>query len=414
MRITMQKAESLTREQMREFLAASEELDFALARRTEIYDLVERTLRRQCYLELTKKDKGVVRRYLAKLSGRSLPQITRLIRQYRQSGAVRVSQPRRRRFPTRYTADDIALLAAVDAAHEGLSGPAVRHILWREYTVYNKAAYQRLASISASHIYNLRRTAAYRQHHVHHTKTRSRGVSIGERRKPDPRGQPGYLRVDTVHQGDTPTRPGLYHINAVDTLTQWQVVGCCETISEAHLIPILEAILHQFPFLVRGFHSDNGSEFLNHRVEKLLHKLLVGEFTKSRAHRTTDNALVEGKNGAVLRKHIGHEPIAACHAAELQRFYTAEFNSYLNYHRPCGFATVEVGDNGKRRRRYRLQDYRTPYEKLLSLDNWESHLKPGIRAAFLEQQARRMSDTECALRMQQRKRKLLAGCRSRW
>ena len=387
MRITMQKAESLTREQMREFLAASEELDFALARRTEIYDLVERTLRRQRYLELTKKDKGVVRRYLAKLSGRSLPQITRLIRQYRQSGAVRVSQPRRRRFPTRYTADDIALLAAVDAAHEGLSGPAVRHILWREYTVYNKAAYQRLASISASHIYNLRRTAAYRQHHVHHTKTRSRGVSIGERRKPDPRGQPGYLRVDTVHQGDTPTRPGLYHINAVDTLTQWQVVGCCETISEAHLIPVLEAILHQFPFLVRGFHSDNGSEFLNHRVEKLLHKLLVGEFTKSRAHRTTDNALVEGKNGAVLRKHIGHEPIAACHAAELQRFYTAEFNSYLNYHRPCGFATVEVGDNGKRRRRCRLQDYRTPYEKLLSLDNWESHLKPGIRAARVSRAA---------------------------
>ena len=122
----MQKAESLTLEQMREFLAASEELDLALARRTEIYDLVERTLRKQRYLELTKKDKGVVRRYLAKLSGRSLPQITRLIRQYRQSGAVRVSQPRRRRFPTRYTADDIALLAAVDAAHEGLSGPAVR------------------------------------------------------------------------------------------------------------------------------------------------------------------------------------------------------------------------------------------------------------------------------------------------
>ena len=207
MRITMQKAESLTREQMREFLAASEELDFALARRTEIYDLVGRTLRRQRYLELTKKDKGVVRRYLAKLSGRSLPQITRLIRQYRQSGAVRVSQPRRRRFPTRYTADDIALLAAVDAAHEGLSGPAVRHILWREYTVYNKAAYQRLASISASHIYNLRRTAAYRQHHVHHTKTRSRGVSIGERRKPDPRGQPGYLRRHGA-SGRHPDAPG--------------------------------------------------------------------------------------------------------------------------------------------------------------------------------------------------------------
>ena len=180
------------------------------------------------------------------------------------------------------------------------------------------------------------------------------------------------------------------------------------------MIPVLEAILHQFPFRVRGFHSDNGSEFLNRRVEKLLNKLLVSEFTKSRAHRTTDNALVEGKNGAVVRKHIGHEPIAAEHATELQRFYTAHFNPYLNYHRPCGFATLEVSDNGKRRRRYRLEDYRTPYEKLLSLDEWEDHLKEGISSALLEQQARRMSDTECALRMQAIKRKLLAQCRSRW
>ena len=415
MQVTMQHAERLTLAERREFLAASNTRSFAGAGRRQIYGLVEHTWRAQQYLGLAKKDKGIVRRYLAKISGRNLPQITRLIRCYRQSGAVKPAAPRRRhRFPTRYTRADIALVATVDAAHEGLSGPALRHILEREYKVYGKAEYQRLASLSASHIYNLRRTAVYREHHVHHTKTRARGVSIGERRKPDPRGQPGYLRVDTVHQGDTETHHGLYHINAVDTVTQWQVVGCCETISEAHLIPVVEAMLHQFPFRIRGFHSDNGSEFLNHRVEKLLNKLLVTEFTKSRAHRTTDNALVEGKNGAVVRKHIGHEPIAAEHAGELQRFYTAHFNPYLNYHRPCGFATVEVGDNGKRQCRYRLEDYRTPYEKLLSLDEWEDHLKEGIRAAFIEQQAQRLSDTECALRMQAVKRKLLAQCRSRW
>ena len=414
MQVTMQDTERLTLAEMREFVAASDTLSFAGTGRKQIYGLLEGVLRAQNYLALSKKDKGIAGRYLIKISGLSVAQITRLIARWRDQGVIQPRSSPRHRFPRRYTAGDIKLLAETDAAHEGLSAPAVRRILEREHEVYGRTGYERLSSISASHIYNLRRTRAYREHHVHHTKTRASAVHIGERRKPQPCGKPGYLRVDTVHQGDTPTRPGLYHINAVDTLTQWQVVGCCETISEAHLIPVLEAILHQFPFLVRGFHSDNGSEFLNHRVEKLMHKLLVGEFTKSRAHRTTDNALVEGKNGAVLRKHIGHEPIAACHAAELQRFYTAEFNSYLNYHRPCGFATVEVGDNGKRRRRYRLQDYRTPYEKLLSLDNWESHLKPGIRAAFLEQQARRMSDTECALRMQQRKRKLLAGCRSRW
>ena len=410
----MQHAQRLTLEEMEEFVSSSSSLSFTGADRKEIYGLVEGALRARHYQQLSKKDKGVVRRYLAKVSGRSRAQITRLISRYRQKGVVQPSKFRRHRFARRYTAEDIALLAAADAAHEGLSGPALRHVLEREYRVYGNQQYQRLASISASHIYNLRRTAAYRRHHLHHSKTRPRAVGIGERRRPDPRGRPGYLRVDTVHQGDTDTRKGLYHLNAVDTVTQWQVVGCCETISEAHLIPVLEAILHQFPFRIRGFHSDNGSEFLNRRVAKLLNKLLVGEFTKSRPHRTTDNALVEGKNGAVVRKHIGHEPIAAEHAAEFQRFYTACFNPYLNYHRPCGFATVEVLGNGKRRRRYRLQDYRTPYEKLLCLDNWEQHLKAGINSAMLEQQALRMSDTACARNMQQAKLKLLAQCRSRW
>jgi hypothetical protein len=410
----MRDAHRLSPAEMREFLASSGSLSFGGAGRKQIYALVERTLQAQSYWGLSKKDKGVVRRYLAKLSGRSLPQITRLIRRYRQRGAVPLGKPRRHRFPRRYSAEDIALLAATDAAHEGLSGPSLRRILWREFHVYGKNEYLRLAAISASHIYNLRRSAAYRRHHLHLHKTRARAVSIAERRRPDPRGQPGYLRVDTVHQGDTATHRGPYHLNAVDTVTQWQVVGCCSTISEADLLPVLEAMLHQFPFRIRGFHSDNGSEFLNHRVAKLLNKLLVEEFTKSRSYHSTDNALVEGKNGAVVRKHIGREPIAAEHADELQRFYTAYFNPYLNFHRPCGFAQLEVAANGKRRRRYPLQDYRTPYEKLLSLDRWEDHLKPDLSAELLAQQARRGSDTECALRMQAVKRRLLARCRSRW
>jgi hypothetical protein len=304
----------------------------------------------------------------------------------------------------------VTLLAAVDAAHEDLSGPAVRRILQREFQVFGKTEYQRLAGISVSHLYNLRHSVRYQNQRivVHHTQARR--VSIAERRKPEPRGRPGYLRVDTVHQGNLDGHPGLYHINAVDTVTQWQVVGCVETISERHLIPVLQAMLHQFPFRILGFHCDNGSEFLNYTVSKLLNKLLV-EFTKSRPYRTTDNALVEGKNGAVIRKHIGYGVIAAEHAEEFQKFYTACFNSYLNYHRPCGFATLELGARGKRRRFYPAGDYRTPYEKLVSLPDWNQYLKPGITAEFLLRQATRMSDTEAALRMQKAKLILLAKCR---
>jgi hypothetical protein len=216
--------------------------------------------------------------------------------------------------------------------------------------------------------------------------------------------------VDTVHQGNPDGQPGLFHINAVDTVTQWQVVGCVETISEWHLLPVLEAMLHQFPFQIRGFHCDNGSEFLNHRVAGLLNKLLV-EFTKSRPYRTTDNALVEGKNGAVIRKHIGYGPIPAQHAEAFQKFYTTHFNPYLNYHRPCGFATLEIGTRGRRCRRYHHDDYCTPFEKLASLPNWSQYLKEGITGERLQQQALRMTDTEAALRMQKAKLALLTQCR---
>ncbi len=275
MQVTMQHAERLTLAEMREFLDASSNLSFAGTGRKQIYGLLEGVLRSQKYLGLAKKDKGIVRRYLVKISGLSVAQITRLIARWRERGVIEPRTARRYRFPQRYTNDDILLLATTDGAHEGLPAPAIRRILQREFKVHGQANDERLASISASHIYNLRRTRIYREQRVHHTKTRASAVAIGERRKPEPRGRPGFLRVDAVHQGDSGSRKGIYHINAVDTVTQWQNVGCCETISKAHFIPVLEAILHQFPYRILGFHSDNGSEFINYQVEKLLNNLVI-------------------------------------------------------------------------------------------------------------------------------------------
>ena len=206
---------------------------------------------------------------------------------------------------------------------------------------------------------------------------------------------------------------GLYHINAVDTVAQWQVVGCVEAISEQHLLPVLEAMLHQFPFRILGFHCDNGSEFINYQVAGMLEKLLI-EFTKSRAYRTTDNALVEGKNGAVVRKHIGYGFIACEHAEQVQKFFTAYFNPYLNFHRPCGFATLREGERGRIRRIYKAEDYRTPFEKLSSLDKWIQYLKPGLTCQFLTTLATRMSDTEAAKAMQKAKNEILKRVRLPW
>ena len=293
MTFRMENLEKLTLIEMEEFVKSQRGVKIG-ATNGNAYVLIERVLRAQSYRRLKKSAKGTVRRFLVKVTGFSRAQITRLIRRWQQTRRVERKPVQRPTFPRRYSPEDAARLAAVDAAHEELSGPAVRHILQREFEVFGDPAYERLASISPSHIYNLRRSAAYRKVRVRVEHTQARKVSIAERRRPDPKGQPGYLRVDTVHQGHHDGKPGLYHINAVDTVTQWQIVGCVETISERHLKPVLEAMLHQFPFQIRGFHCDNGSEFLNRTVAALLNKLLV-EFTKSRAYRSTDNALVEGK-----------------------------------------------------------------------------------------------------------------------
>jgi transposase InsO family protein len=211
--------------------------------------------------------------------------------------------------------------------------------------------------------------------------------------------------VDTVHQGDLDGAKGVYHINAVDEVTQWQVVGATGQISEAYLIPVLEAMLEQFPFRIRGFHSDNGSEFINHRVSKLLNKLLV-EQTKSRPRHSNDNGLAESKNGAVVRKHMGYNYIAAGHAAAIEAFYEEHFNPYLNFHRPCGVAEPKVNAKGKVIKRYPW--YATPWEILRQMPGVAAHLRPELTLAELEQQARRKSDTAAALEMQAAKQKLFA------
>ena len=256
----MQDLEKLTLAQMEDFVEGNRGVRFAVGDKDAVYPFLECVLKAQRYGRLNKGQRGVVRRFLAKVTGRSRAQLSRLIRRWRKTKHVASPPSRRPRFPRRYTPADVALLAAVDAAHEDLSGPAVRHILQREYRIFGRAEYIRLAGISVSHLYNLRHSLLYRSHRVSVHHTQARQVSIAERRKPDPRGQPGYLRLDTVHQGNQDGQPGLFHINAVDTVTQWQVVGCVETISERHLIPVLQAMLHQFPFRILGFHCEQTAD----------------------------------------------------------------------------------------------------------------------------------------------------------
>ena len=406
----MQALERLSLEQIQAFLKGSGEVGFKGQNRDEVYGWVNQTLRVQRYEELKRSGRGIVRRYVEKMTGLSRAQTTRLITMYLGGEEVKPQPYRRRRFPRRYTGEDIALLASLDAAHETLSGPATKKLLQRACHNFHDKRYQNLACISVAQLYRLRASRTYRERRIKYQATRPTAVSIGERRKPEPGGRPGYLRIDTVHQGDQDGVKGVYHINAVDEVTQWEIVGSVEQISEAFLLPMLEGMLAQFPFQILGFHSDNGSEYINHLVAELLRKLLI-EQTKSRPRHSNDNGLAESKNGAVVRKHMGHTHIATAHAQAIAGFFQEHLNPYLNFHRPCGVPELVVNAKGKEKRAYRW--YATPWEILRQLPDVARHLKAEVTIAMLDQQAQAKSDTQAAEEMQQAKCKLFESFHGR-
>jgi hypothetical protein len=397
--IDMNDAKLQTLEQVRAFLNGTATVDFSVAA-DERYAFVARTLRRFRYPRLRRSDKGVVLRFLERVSGYCRQQLTRLVGRVSAGAALRKRyRASRTSFARHFTDADVGLLAHTDNLHGTLSGPATKKLMERALHRFGDARYERLATISVAHLYNLRKRSTYLRQRQHWTKTRPVTVAIGERRAPAPNNCPGYLRVDTVHQGDQDGFKGLYHINAVDCVTQYEALATCEKISEAFLIPVLEQLLTSFPFPILGFHVDNGSEYINRHVAELLNKLLIEEFTKSRSRHSNDNALVESKNGAIVRKHLGYSHIPQRFAALVNAFCRDHLNPYLNFHRPCLFAETITDAKGRQRKRYPYQLMMTPYEKLKSLPSAQRYLKKGITFQQLDAQARAMSDNDAAERM---------------
>ena len=162
----MKKGEKLSLEQIRAFLEASDEVEFEASNRQEVYEWMSEVLRQHGYSRQSRAVKGLLRVYLGKMTGLSRAQVTRLVGRFVEHGEIREVAYRRHRFPARFTRRDMELLAAVDEAHETLSGPATRRILEREFHDYGHREYERLATISVAHLYNLRQSHTYRQRRV--------------------------------------------------------------------------------------------------------------------------------------------------------------------------------------------------------------------------------------------------------
>ena len=287
-----------TLDDIRAFLGGNEAADITPHDREAAYAFIERALVRFRYhLGLSRAGKGRVREFLAKVTGYSDSQLSRLIAQQRRTGRIRDHRlrPPARPFATVYTTADAVLLAEVDEAFGQPSGPAIKRILWRQYHVFGDERFERLARISngrcnvdpllalpdllapvvalaarrrrqgRGHIYNLRGRRAYRSARTTFRATRGAISSIGKRRRPRPEGRPGFVRVDTVHSGDLGGEKGAYVINMVDEVTQFQQLAAVPRITEHFMVPVLAALAGAFPFRILGFHADNGSEYIRQK-----------------------------------------------------------------------------------------------------------------------------------------------------
>lgn len=380
--------------QLEPILAAAEVfgLGFHGTRKERATWISERLVRFR-YSTLSRKKKRVLRQYVRAVTELSKKQVKRHIRAYKR-GKKLCAPYNHHSLPVLYTDADRELLAEVDNATGRLSGNLTAQFC-ADQCAAGDGAFIRLKNVSSATIYRLRQSKRYNLRVLHVGKTKATTVAIGQRRKPKPDGIPGFLRVDTVHQGDLGKAKGVYHINLVDEVTQWEVLVAVEEISESVLEEVLAVAILLFPYAIKNFHSDNGGEYINYTVAGLLEKLRIHQ-TKSRSRHSNDNGLVEGKNAAVVRKEMGHWHIRGVYAPRINVFYRDHLIPYLNFSRPCYFPQRKTEKNGKVIVRYPRKNCMTPYRKLRSLKNWQQYLRPGITADDLEYQARAKTPLQAA------------------
>lgn len=410
--INMNETQLCTIEQIRQFLSASAPIEFSAAGEDGgRYAHISRVLKRFDYPRCSRADRGLLRGYLQHTSGYSRAQIARLIAHWQGNRLavvplVKRYRAPRTRFARRYTAEDVRLLVEMDKAHEDLCGPAIVHLLRRAWREYGDARYERLAGLSASHLYNLRGLSGT-AHPVHadpfgeerHRRAQGAGAA-GAGRLCAHRHRPSRRRG--WHQGGV-----SHHLRRRGDAVAGR--GLCAGHQRGLSVAGAGTGSGAVPVRGAGLSFDNGSEYINHQVAKLLEKLRI-EQTKSRSRHSNDNALAESKNASVVRKHMGYAHIPQEYANAVNAFYRETFNPWLNLHRPCLFATDLVSPKGKVVKRYRPKDVKTPLEALALLEmQGLAMLRTGVTLNALHAQARSQADLTATQAMQQAKSALFAS-----
>ena len=174
---------------------------------------------------------------------------------------------------------------------------------------------------------------------------------------------PGFLEIDLVaHCGDNMGGSFIYSLVATDICTGWTEAVPLLAREQSLVVTRLEAISKQLPFTVLGIDSDNDSVFINDTLTQYCADRGI-EFTRSRASRKNDQAWVEQKNGAVIRRFLGHERYSGQVAGQTIAHLHGAMRLYVNYFQPS-FKLMEKTRNGSAVNK-RYSPPATPCERVL-------------------------------------------------
>lgn len=145
---------------------------------------------------------------------------------------------------------------------------------------------------------------------------------------------PGFLEIDFVeHNGGSSAGAFIHTLAGVDVCSEWVESVPLLAKNQSLVVEALEVIRRQFPFPALGIDSDNDSAFIN--------DILLGyceahsiEFTRSRAYRKNDQAWIEQKNGAVIRRFVGHDRYSGIFAGQALAHLYQAVRLYVNYFQP--------------------------------------------------------------------------------
>lgn len=212
--------------------------------------------------------------------------------------------------------------------------------------------------------------------------------------------RPGFMEMDTVaHCGDSAEGFYLWTVTAVDVATGWIDMDVVWGKTQVRVSAAIERIRRRLPVTLLGLDSDNGSEFINHGLYEYCQAHQI-TFTRSRAYHKNDGAHVEQKNGAVVRRLVGHgRYMSAAAFAQLQRVYSLA-RLHVNFFQPVRRLSAKRLEGAKSIRFY--DEAMTPYQRMLN-----SGMLSPARQVVLEKLYRSLNPLQLSREIDLETRKLL-------